>query len=42
VDAATRARELLDRGLTRKDVARKLADELGVPRNEAYRLVTDL
>jgi len=42
VDAATRARELLDRGLTRKDIARKLALELGVPRNEAYRLVTDL
>lgn len=42
MDAATRARELLRGGLTRKDVARTLADELGVPRNEAYRLVTDL
>jgi 16S rRNA (cytidine1402-2'-O)-methyltransferase len=41
-DAATRARHLLDQGLSRKDVARHLADELGVPRNEAYRLVTDL
>ncbi|HET7038885.1 MAG TPA: 16S rRNA (cytidine(1402)-2'-O)-methyltransferase [Gemmatimonadales bacterium] len=41
-DAIARARELLGRGLSRKDVARLLADELGVPRNEAYRLVTRL
>jgi 16S rRNA (cytidine1402-2'-O)-methyltransferase len=41
-DPAARARELLGRGLSRKDVARLLADELGVPRNEAYRLVTAL
>lgn len=41
-DPAARARELLGRGRSRKDVARLLADELGVPRNEAYRLVTEL
>jgi 16S rRNA (cytidine1402-2'-O)-methyltransferase len=41
-DSIARARELLGRGLSRKDVARLLADELGVPRNEAYRLVTRL
>jgi len=40
-DLAARARTLLRRGLSRKDVARQLADE-GVSRNEAYRLVTDL
>jgi 16S rRNA (cytidine1402-2'-O)-methyltransferase len=42
VDPATRARQLLNSGLSRKDAARQVAAELGVPRNEAYRLVTDL
>jgi 16S rRNA (cytidine1402-2'-O)-methyltransferase len=42
VNPASRARQLLDRGLSRKDAARQVADELGIPRNEAYRLVTDL
>lgn len=41
-DTRARARELLAQGRSRKDVARLLAAELGVPRNEAYRLVTDL
>jgi 16S rRNA (cytidine1402-2'-O)-methyltransferase len=42
VDPAIRARQLLDSGLSRKDAAQQVARELGVPRNEAYRLVTDL
>jgi 16S rRNA (cytidine1402-2'-O)-methyltransferase len=42
VDPAARARQLLNSGLSRKDAARQVAVELGVSRNEAYRLVTDL
>jgi 16S rRNA (cytidine1402-2'-O)-methyltransferase len=42
LDPTTRARQLLESGLSRKDAARRVAQELGVPRNEAYRLVTDL
>jgi 16S rRNA (cytidine1402-2'-O)-methyltransferase len=37
-----RARELLAEGLTRKDVAARLVEELGVARNEVYRIVTNL
>lgn len=42
INPVSRARQLLNSGLSRKDAARQIADELGVPRNEAYRLVTDL
>lgn len=35
-DAAARARELLAEGARPKQVARQLADEFGIPRNEAY------
>lgn len=42
LDPTTRARQLLESGLSRKDAARRVAQELGVPRNEAYRLVTRL
>ena len=35
-----RARVLLAQGLSRRDVAAQLAGEFGIPRNEAYRLVT--
>lgn len=38
--ARERARVLLAEGLSRKDAAGRLVRELGVPRNEAYRLVT--
>jgi 16S rRNA (cytidine1402-2'-O)-methyltransferase len=37
-----RARELLATGATRRDAAGRLAEELGIPRNAAYRLVTSL
>ncbi len=36
------ARPLLDEGHTRRDVAKRLAAELGVARNEAYRIVSEL
>lgn len=39
VDAAARAAELLGLGLSRKDAAHQLAQELHLPRNAAYRLV---
>jgi hypothetical protein len=32
-------REWLAAGVSRKDVVRRVADQFGVPRNEAYRLV---
>lgn len=38
--ARAHARALLEEGLSRKDAAGRLARELGVPRNQAYRLVT--
>ena len=43
-DAATqRAQELLDAGeLSRKDIVRKLRDEFGIARNEAYGIVQSL
>lgn len=37
-----RAEELLASGLSRKDTAARLGSELGLGRNEAYRIVTDL
>jgi 16S rRNA (cytidine1402-2'-O)-methyltransferase len=36
------ARTLLDEGLSRKDVADRLAEETGISRNTAYRLVNEL
>ena len=41
-DAEERARALLAQGLTRKDVAEQLAEETGISRNTAYRLVNEL
>jgi len=41
-DAAARAKTLLAEGLSRKDVANKLAEETGMSRNAAYRLVNEL
>jgi len=37
-DAATRAAELIAQGVRPKQIARQLADELGIPRNEAYEI----
>lgn len=37
-----RARLLLDGGLTRRDTAARVAQEFGIARREAYRLVTEL
>ena len=37
-----RARELLAEGLRTKDVAKRLAEELKIPKSDAYRLVLDL
>ncbi len=37
-----RAQELLESGMSRKDVATQLAEELAMPRNEAKRMVTEL
>ena len=42
IDPESRARELLAQGLSRRDVADKLADETGITRNTAYRLVNEL
>jgi len=42
VDPEARARVLLARGMTRKDVADQLATETGITRNRAYRLVNEL
>jgi 16S rRNA (cytidine1402-2'-O)-methyltransferase len=36
------ARQLLDSGTTRREAARRIASELGLARNEAYRLVMEL
>lgn len=41
-DVAGRALSLLADGLTRKAVVQRLVADLGVPRNEAYRIVTSL
>lgn len=41
-DPAERARVLLEEGLSRKDVADRLAEETGISRNTAYRLVNEL
>lgn len=41
-DPETLARALLEAGLSRKDVADRLAEETGISRNTAYRLVNDL
>lgn len=42
IDTASRAAELLASGLTRKAVVQQLVSETGVPRNDAYRIVTSL
>jgi 16S rRNA (cytidine1402-2'-O)-methyltransferase len=36
------ARQLLERGATRREAARQIAADLGLARNEAYRLVMEL
>jgi 16S rRNA (cytidine1402-2'-O)-methyltransferase len=41
-EAVLRAAALLADGASRKDTARRITEEFGVPRNEAYRLVMDL
>jgi 16S rRNA (cytidine1402-2'-O)-methyltransferase len=41
-DPEERARALLAQGMTRKDVANRLAAETGITRNTAYRLVNEL
>lgn len=40
--AGTLAAELLAAGMSRRDIAARLATELGLTRNDAYRLVTEL
>ncbi len=42
IDPEERARTLLAQGMTRKDVADQLAEETGISRNTAYRLVNEL
>ena len=42
IDPEVRARALLAQGMTRKDVAEQIAEETGISRNTAYRLVNDL
>lgn len=42
VNVQDRARALLGQGLSRRDVSAQLAHELGIPRNEAYRMVNAL
>ena len=42
VDPADRAKELLADGMSRKDAADRLAEETGISRNTAYRLVNEL
>jgi 16S rRNA (cytidine1402-2'-O)-methyltransferase len=42
VDPAARAKALLAEGLSRKDVADRVAEETGISRNTAYRLVNEL
>jgi 16S rRNA (cytidine1402-2'-O)-methyltransferase len=41
-DAVEQATALLAEGLTRREVVRRLTQSLGVPRNEAYKLVMEL
>lgn len=41
-DPSERAKALLAEGLSRKDVAHRLAEETGISRNTAYRLVSEL
>jgi 16S rRNA (cytidine1402-2'-O)-methyltransferase len=41
-DAMEQASILLAEGLTRREVVRRLTDSLGMPRNEAYKLVMEL
>ena len=41
-DPEARARSLLAQGMTRRDVAQQLAEETGITRNTAYRLVNEL
>ena len=41
-DPEARARALLAQGMTRRDVAEQLAQETGITRNTAYRLVNEL
>jgi 16S rRNA (cytidine1402-2'-O)-methyltransferase len=41
-DAQEQATSLLAAGLTRREVARKLTESMGLPRNEAYKLVMEL
>ena len=41
-DAAEQATSLLAEGLTRREVVRRLTESMGIPRNEAYRLVMEL
>ena len=42
VDPADRAKALLAEGMSRKDVAERLAEETGISRNTAYKLVNEL
>lgn len=42
LDVAARAAALLAQGCSRKDAVQRLVEESGVPRNEAYRIVTAL
>jgi 16S rRNA (cytidine1402-2'-O)-methyltransferase len=41
-EAIERASALLADGLSRREIARRLTESLGIPRNEAYRLVMEL
>jgi 16S rRNA (cytidine1402-2'-O)-methyltransferase len=41
-DAVEQATSLLAEGLTRREVVRRLTESLGMPRNDAYRLVMEL
>jgi 16S rRNA (cytidine1402-2'-O)-methyltransferase len=41
-EAVEQATSLLAEGLARREVARRLTESLGLPRNEAYRLVMEL
>jgi 16S rRNA (cytidine1402-2'-O)-methyltransferase len=41
-EALALARRLLEGGISRRETARRVAAELGLPRNEAYRLVMEL
>jgi hypothetical protein len=41
-EAAALATRLLAEGQTRKDTVRELVEQLGLPRNDAYRIVMEL